>query len=188
MKDNPITIGFDDAKFTFNGRKNTTALIGVVCQGTRVVKVIQKEITIDGNDSTDVILNLVKNCENNIQYILTHTITFAGFNIADIEEIYQKLETPVIAFTERMVNLEDVKQALINKFPNQYSEKIKKILKAGNLYETKIKTHGGFSIVYFHTIGVPPKEVYNLMDKVCIDSKLPEPVRIAHLIGSSFEI
>lgn len=188
MKDYPITIGFDDAKFRFDGQKQTTPLIGVVCQGTRVVKVVKKEILIDGDDSTDAIIDLVRSCENNVQYILTHTITFGGFNIADIEEIYQKLETPIIAFTERMVNLDDVKKAIIKKFPNQNTDKINKIIKAGNLYEMKIKTHGGYSTVYFHSVGVSPEKVKILMEKVSIDSKLPEPVRIAHLIGASFEI
>lgn len=187
MKKNPITIGFDGARFQLDGKRKTTPLIGVVCQGTRLVKVVQKDIKIDGDDSTDVIIELVKNCENDVQYILTHTITFAGFNIADIEEINHKLKIPVIAITERMVNLDEVKAALTKSFPVIFHEKIKKILKAGNLYETKIKTHGGLSTVYFHALGINPDSVDSLLEKICIDSKIPESVRMAHIIGSSFK-
>ncbi len=188
MKDNPITIGFDGARFKFNGKQRTTPLIGVVCQGTRLVKVVQKDIEVDGDDSTEAIIELVGKCENDVQFILTHTITFAGFNIADIEEIFNTTKIPVIAFTERMINLDSVKEALIKTFPSTFEKKIKKIIKSGELFETRVKTHGGKSKVYFHTIGCTPEKVKILMEKVCIDSKLPEAVRLAHLIGASFEI
>ena len=188
LKDNPITIGFDGARFKFNGKQETTPLIGVVCQGTRLVKVVQKNIKIDGDDSTEAIIELADKCENDVQFILMHTITFAGFNVADIKEIFIKIKIPVIAFTERMINLNGVKEALLKTFPSTYRKKIKKIINAGELFETEVKTHGGNSKVYFHTLGYPPEEVKILMEKVSIDSKLPEAVRLAHLIGASFEI
>ncbi|GAH25061.1 unnamed protein product [marine sediment metagenome] len=33
MKDFPITIGFDDARFNLKSHSKTTDLIGIVCQG-----------------------------------------------------------------------------------------------------------------------------------------------------------
>ena len=61
MKDFPITIGFDDATFKLKSfERKKTNLIGVICQGVRVVSVVSKEITIDGDDATDAIIELTK--------------------------------------------------------------------------------------------------------------------------------
>ena len=187
MKEYPITIGFDDAPFNFNSSSQKTQLIGVVCQGTRLVNVLRKEIKIDGDDSTEAIVELVKRGEKHIQYILSDSITFAGFNICNLNEIYEKTGKPIVAVTEREVDLESVKKALINKFPDStYKAKIQYILNAGNLYETEIETAGGTSKIFFHPKGIEYDEVNLLLQKVCIDSKLPEPVRLAHIIGKLF--
>jgi len=186
MKDNPITIGFDDARFELKSHKKKTQLIGVVCQGTRMVNVVKKEILIDGDDATEALVELVKLNLNHIQYILTDTITFGGFNIIDLDEIYNRIKKPIIAITEREVDLELVKNTIINKFPNNFKVKLRNIVNAGNLYETNIETAGGISKVYFHSKGINKLEVEPLFEKICIDSKLPESVRLAHIIGRMF--
>ncbi len=185
MKDFPITIGFDDAKFTFNSKLKTTDLIGIICQGTRIVGMVKKEILIDGDNATEVLIELTKQNEKHVQYIITDTITFGGFNIIDLEKIYRMTEKPIIAVTERMVDLEAVRKAIVKKFPNNYEEKLLNIVNAGDLYETSIKTAGGYSKVYFHSKGIQVSEVDSLLHKLCIDSKIPEPVRIAHIVGKS---
>jgi endonuclease V-like protein UPF0215 family len=185
MKDNPITIGFDDAKFELKTGSDTTPLIGVLCQGIRMIKVVKSEITIDGNDATENLIKLVKQNEN-IQYILTHTITFGGFNIVDLEEIYHKTGKPIVAVTEKKVDLDSVIKALRKKYPLNYHNKIKNIINAGELYETDVDTAGGFSKVYFHSKGLKIAEIEKILNKINIDSKLPECVRLAHLIGRIF--
>jgi len=186
MKDNPISIGIDDAKFDLKSGSKTTQLIGVVCQGTRMVSVVRDEIIIDGDDSTEKLINLVKQHDKHVQYILTDAITFGGFNICNLEEIHNSTGKPIISVTEREIDLDSVKKALMKKFPNKYRMKFEKIFKAGNLYEAKINTAGGPSTIYFHCKGIEVNEVEDLLQKVCIDSKLPECVRLAHLIGRIF--
>ena len=185
MKDFPITIGFDDAKFTFNSEIKNTDLIGIICQGTRIVGMVKKEILIDGDNATEVLIELTKQNEKHVQYIITDTITFGGFNIIDLEKIYRITEKPIIAVTERMVNLEAVRKAIVKKFPNNYEQKLLNIVNAGDLYETSIETAGGYSKVYFHSKGIQVSEVDSLLHKLCIDSKIPEPVRIAHIVGKT---
>ncbi|HUW89315.1 MAG TPA: hypothetical protein VMV43_02210 [Candidatus Nanopelagicaceae bacterium] len=46
-----------------------------------------------------------------------------------------------------------------------------------NLYETVVETAGGLSKVFFHSKGISYTDVNSLFQKVCIDSKIPEPVR-----------
>jgi hypothetical protein len=187
MKEYPITIGFDDAPFALKSTtQNTTQLIGVICQGTRMVNVVRKEIKIDGQDATVALIELTKQNENHVQYILTDTITFGGFNIIDLNEIYDETKKPIIAITEKEVDLDSVNNALIKKFPHNYESKIQKIINAGNLYETEIETAGGLSRIYLHSKGIELDEIDLLLRKVCIDSKTPEPIRLAHIIGKLF--
>jgi endonuclease V-like protein UPF0215 family len=116
---------------------------------------------------------------------LTDTITFGGFNIIDITQIFNQTQKPIIALTEKQVNLTSVETALKKKFPKRYPNKIKKIINAGYLFETEILTAGGPSKLFYHIKGTSHREVNSLLNKVCIDSKLPEPIRIAHIIGKA---
>lgn len=186
MKDNPITIGFDDARFNLKSNSGITQLIGVVCQGVRMVNVVKESITIDGDDANKMLIKMVDQNRKHIQFILTDTITFAGFNIINLTTIFDQTDKPIIAVTDREVDLEAVKKALIRKFPHNYRSKFQNIIESGNLYETKIETAGGLSNVYFHVMGIEIKKAELLLQKLCIDSKLPEPIRLAHIIGRTF--
>ncbi|MBN1801465.1 MAG: DUF99 family protein [Candidatus Lokiarchaeota archaeon] len=185
MKEYPIVMGFDDARYEGFDSK-TTHLIGVVCQGTRMVGVSIGKIDIDGTNSTDVLVSLVRLKENHVQYVITDTITFGGFNIMDIQRVYQETKKPVIAVVDRSVDLNSVKQALVKKFPDSYREKLKLIISAGNLYQHEITTAGGNSTIFFHAIGIDIDRVRALLNKISIDSKQPECTRMAHLIGGGF--
>ncbi|MFX1502911.1 MAG: DUF99 family protein [Promethearchaeota archaeon] len=186
MKDHPISIGFDDATFNLKKKIKSTQLIGVICQGTRMIRVVREDIIIDGNDATEKIINLIRDNEKHVQYILTHTITFGGFNLINLSEIYSKTKKPIIAVTERDVDLDSVCKALKNRFPDTYKNKLRYILEAGNLYITDINTAGGLSKLFFHCKGITIQNTESLLKKLCIDSKLPESVRMAHLIGKIF--
>lgn len=186
MKNSPITIGFDDAKFELKTRQITTTLIGVVCQGTRMVSVVKREIEIDGDDATAAIIELTRQNIKHVQYILTDAITFGGFNIIDLEEIHSQIKKPIISITEREVDLEAVNRALRKKFKDSYKKKLQLIINAGNLYETNVETAGGSSRIYFHSKGIDYDTACSLIKKTCIDSKLPEPLRLAHIIGKMF--
>lgn len=187
MKDHPIILGIDDATFNLKSGNTDTYLIGVICQGTRMVKVQKQRIKIDGDNSTEKIIKLVKENEDFVQYILTHTITFGGFNIMDLKQVNTQTQKPIVAVTEREVDMEAVKFALKKKYPESYSQKVEKITNAGKLYQMKIKTSGGYSPIYYHKTGISIKKAEILLRKSSMDSKLPEPIRMAHLIGRIFK-
>ena len=185
MKDNPIVMGFDDAMYQRFEATNTQ-LIGVVCQGVRMVDTVRGEIDVDGTNSTDVLISLAKQKEKHIQYIITDTITFGGFNIMDMQRVHEEVNKPIIAVIDREIDMDSVKKALKKKFPETFKEKFKLIIRAGNLYQTDIKTAGGFSTLYFHIVGMEVDDVEKLLKKICIDSKQPECTRLAHIIGRLF--
>ncbi|MFX1377565.1 MAG: DUF99 family protein [Promethearchaeota archaeon] len=183
MKDNPIIIGIDDAPFELKTKAKTTQLIGVICQGVRTVNIIKTEIQIDGNDASEKLIEMVKENEKHVQYILTHSITFGGFNLINLNQIYYELEKPIIAVNERKVDIDSVIKAIKLKFPDTYKFKIQNIIDAGSLFHTQIETAGGLSDIYFHIKGIEINQAELLLKKTCIDSKTPECIRLAHLIG-----
>lgn len=188
MKDNPISIGIDDSAFKLKSNQTITQLIGVVCQGTRMVNVIKTEIQIDGDNSTEGLIELIKRTEKHIQYVFTDSITFGGFNIADIETVYKKTGKPIIAISEKEIDLPSVIEAIKKKFNPEFEQtnRFQKIINAGNLYQTEVNTAGGMKTVNYHCKGIKVDQVKDLLERVCIDSKLPECVRMAHIIGSTF--
>lgn len=179
-------MGIDDAMHQRATAKKTK-LIGVVCQGTRMVGIVMDEIEIDGDDSTEALIRLIKREERHVQYVITDTITFGGFNIMDIARVHRETRKPIIAIIDRKVDMASVKRALVKRFPETYEEKLKLIFHAGNLYQHEIKTAGGSSTVYFHAIGIDISEVGSLLDNISIDSKQPECTRMAHLIGRCYQ-
>lgn len=187
MKDHPIILGIDDATFNLKSGNTHTYLIGVICQGTRMVKVQKQRIKIDGDNSTEKIIKLIKDNEDFIQYVLTHTITFGGFNIMDLKRVNTQTQKPIVAVTEREVDMDAVEFALKKKYPDSYPKKIEKIANAGKLHQMRIKTAAGYSPIYYHKLGLSIKKAENLLRKSSIDSKLPESVRMAHLIGRVFK-
>ena len=185
MKDYPIVMGIDDAMYEgFNAV--STQLIGVVCQGVRMIDVVRGEIKVDGTDSTDILINLIKLKEKHVQYVITDTITFGGFNIMDMKRVHKVTNKPIIAIVDREIDLDSVKKALMKRFPDSYKQKFKLILDAGNLYQTEVRTAGGLSTVFFHVVGLDIDEVDSLLKKTTIDSKQPECTRLAHIIGRLF--
>ena len=103
-------IGFDDATFNLKANKKETQLIGVVCQGTRMMSVERRVIDIDGDNATEALIELIRRTEKHVQYVLTDTITFGGFNIADIEEVHTQTGKPIIAITQVVNQTEDMQQ------------------------------------------------------------------------------
>ena len=104
--------------------------------------------------------------------------------VSHVDEKY--FHEPVSNLIWKEEDLSKGKRVHINKFPNNFKGKLQKIITAGNLYETNIKTAGGIKKIYFHSKGINKAEVEMLLEKICIDSKLPESVRLAHIIGKIF--
>ena len=177
MKREVRIIGFDDSPFERNWKE--TYLVGTIAKANGLVEgfVIDK-IQIDGNDVTEKIIKLVTKSRHykQLRYIMLNGITFAGFNVADIEKIYLETNLPVIVVTRKNPNFEEILKAL-RKINQEW--KIKLMEKAGKPREVKTK----FGKVYIQFKGIDFKEAKELVKLTCIRSKTPEPIRISHLLA-----
>ncbi len=182
-------IGWDDAPFTFRNRK--TLLIGVVCRGGEWVDgILTTKINIDGHDATEKIAGAVKKSghHDQLRVIMLNGITFGGFNIVDMEALHKETGLPVLAIIRFRPDLESIKKAL-KKF-RDFRRRWKLVEKAGTIGEINIK---GRVIkeknkrVYYQKVGVSRKTAEEIIRVSCTRSLVPEPLRVAHLIGSGMK-
>jgi len=100
-------LGVDDGVFIPHN-KGYADVVGVVFRGGYWLDgVMRTEVEVDGLDATEKIASMVMTSPHyqQLRIIMLNGITFAGFNIVDIKELYSKTELPVIAITRRIYEM-----------------------------------------------------------------------------------
>lgn len=165
-------VGFDDSF-----RCSKAYIVGCITAGSYVEGFLIDEIEVDGLDVTEKIVELVNSSKFKIQLkcIFLDGITFAGFNIADIEEIYSRTGIPVVVVMRKIPNFEDIYRALKNL--DSFEERLKLIEKAGEIY----KIEG----LFVQLVGCSLDEARMFIRASRLKGKIPESLRIAHLVASA---
>jgi endonuclease V-like protein UPF0215 family len=112
-----------------------------------------------------------------IGVIMLDGITFGGFNVVDIQQIFQKTQIPVIVIMRKQPDLLKIRNALQN-FSN-WEERWKRIQKAG-----KIKIIHNKELIYIQTSGISWEDAEEIVKLATTRSAIPEPIRAAHIIAS----
>ncbi len=101
-------VAFDDGFVGFNSKK--ACIVGCITAGTYVESFLFDTIEVDGLDVTKKIISLVSKSKfrNQLKCIFLSGVTFAGFNIADIHEIHEETEIPVVVVMRKIPNLNRV--------------------------------------------------------------------------------
>ncbi len=174
-------IGWDDGPFRFR-KKGKTVLIGVVFRGGNFFDgILKTEIDIDGFDSTEKIANaIMKSKYKDLRIVMLDGITFGGYNVADIEEIYEKTKLPVIVVNRRKPDVKSFREGMKN-LPD-YERRAQAVRNAGDFYYA----HVGDKRVCFQKIGIDKRYAEEIIQLTAKHSLIPEPLRVAHLIASGF--
>jgi endonuclease V-like protein UPF0215 family len=176
------TLGVDDGYFPTSYKKSNkkTLLALVECRDLTITKVKLSLITIDGLDGTEVLLKNIESLKNKYRVIFLDGVTYAGFNIIDPEEIYNKTLIPVITVFKHRLNLNLVKEALMKNF-NDWLVRYSVIERTYNKsYE--ITTPKGNLIISL--TGIDIHEAYNIIVRLQNISQYPEPLRLADIVAS----
>lgn len=178
MKPGSRILGIDDAAFEFEDEQ--TFLTGVVYRGTEFIEDIETvPIKVDGNDSTEKVIELYEKCNNpgQIKAVILDGVSFAGFNIVEIEEVNSQIGKPVIVSTANKPDRKDFRQTMER--TGNYDERFERL---GEPEEVELKD-GSAYIQYSGTDFSKASEI--VRDSV-IHGQTPEPVRVAHMIGRAF--
>ncbi|MEN6329209.1 MAG: DUF99 family protein [Methanobacteriaceae archaeon] len=172
-------LGVDDGPFTPH-RQEKVLIIGTIFRaGIWLDGVISTHITNDGDDATDKLVRMVNQSRHREQIgvIMLDGITFGGFNVVDIRQIYYKTKIPVIVIMRKLPDLLKIKNALQN-FPN-WEKRWKVVEKAGKIREIRNKES-----IYIQISGISWEDAEEIVKLATTRSAIPEPIRVAHIIAS----
>jgi len=174
MKHEIRVLGIDDASFDkFMDRR--TMVIGTFFRGGNFLDgVMSTNITVDGTDSTAKIIAMINRSrfKSQLQAIFLDGIAVGGFNVIDVGKLSRKTGLPVIVVIRRYPDFRKIKAALARL---RMQEKIRLIENAGKPVK--------MNRVYVQLTGISPERAKRMLDITCTHSYIPEPIRIAHLIG-----
>ncbi|MBW2986946.1 DUF99 family protein [Candidatus Woesearchaeota archaeon] len=173
-------IGVDDAPFD-RFKKGKTPIIGCIHRGGGLLEgIITDEITVDGEDSTKKIADMINRTKHKdqLQCILTDGIAVGGFNVIDVRLLADKTHLPVIVIMRNKPNLEKIKSAIKN--VKNYRKKLRLIKQAGKIREIEV----GKGRIHFQCKAIPVKKAKEIIKVSVTRGHMPEPIRTAHLIAS----
>jgi len=183
MKDKKIKkevriLGIDDAPFDKYKDKSTLVVMTMFRGGLYLDGVLSSKVRVDGNNSTKKIIETINKCKfkPQLQAILLDGIALGGFNIIDVQKVNKKTGLPVIVVMREYPNIQDIKDAL-KKIKKE--RKIKLLEKAGQIHKV--------GKIFIQIVGIDLEHARQIIKVTCTRSYIPEPIRVAHLIGGGIK-
>ena len=175
-------IGFDDGQFHLRKPQSRVPIVGAVMKGAAYLEGVLQDFMAVDDGITQTILRMLRESPHlgQIRAILTPGITFGGFSVLDIHEIYEELAIPVIVIIHRYPDFGRIRKALFDHFPDG-AQRWKLIQKAG---KPNLDTSSG---LYVQHIGCTFDICSQIIRLTTIQGKVPEPLRVAHLIASGLK-
>ena len=165
-------IGIDDSPFSkeYPGKD---LVIGVVMRDKMVEGILSTYVEIDGTDSTERIIKMIKSSKFGPQskILMINGIALGGFNVIDVEKLSKFV--PTIIVSRKKANYNALKKALANFKDGE--ERYELILSAGKQEKC--------GKVYLQT-KINPSLACKYIKEYTIYSNVPEPIRLAHMIGA----
>ncbi len=174
MKLESRMLGIDDAPFSRSDE--TVKVIGVFTRGADWIEgIISTNILRDDHNVNEKLLNFIKNNHffNQLKAIFLGGITIGGFGVIDINFLSKQLNLPVIAVTRNYPDFPKIFRAL---------EKLNFLKELEIIKKTQPPVR--VNNVFVQWSGCSFEKMKDLLSLSISHSYFPEPVRIAHLIGS----
>ncbi len=170
-------MGFDDAPFR-RGARGDVGLAGVVCAGTRFEGLLWGGVRQDGWNATDTLVRLLSGSKflPQVHLVLLDGIAFGGLNVVDLPRLADALSRPCLAVMRRPPDLAAL-EAAVRRLPRAEA-RLALLRRAGPIHRL-----GGF---LFQVQGASPGEAAAALARVTDRGAVPEPLRLAHLVGAAF--
>ncbi len=175
-------LGVDDGVFTTHA-KDLVSVVGVVFRGGYWLDgVMHTNVKVDGFDATERIASMIINSPHykQLRIVMLDGVTFAGFNVVNIEELNKEAKLPVVAITREKPNFTEIREALKN-LPES-EERWKTIQSAGEILE--VFTSRKNEKIYMQLSGILEEDARKIVKLTSTRSNIPEALRVAHLIAS----
>lgn len=172
-------LGVDDSPFPSH-TKEEILLVGTVFRGGSWLDgVLSTYIHGDGTDATQKIIDMVINSRNlgQLGVIMIDGITFGGFNLVNIRQIFEATGIPVIVIMRKFPNFNGIKKAL-ERFED-FKDRWANVLEAGEVYSVENNKS-----IYMQIYGIKREDAEEIVKLSTTRSAIPEPLRVAHIIAA----
>src|SRR5882724_236915 len=173
----PHVLGVDDAPFD-KGRDHEVPIVGVLMEGPDLVEgVAIGTFPVDGDDAAGYLARWIRDLRayRSIQAILLGGITIAGLGLVDLAALAGALGRPVLAVTRRDPANSELRRAL----------RVAGLSERLPLLDRSPPALPVAPGLYLAAAGVTPAEAAELVRRTVGKSRLPEPLRIAHLVAAA---
>ena len=172
-------LGVEDGSFqAFSESSTSTYLCGVLMESGVIRDVRLAEVTVDGLDATEGLLEITEGLI--LDAVILGGITFAGFNIVDPFKILDEIMVPLIIYSGVRPDNESMKKALMEHF-GDWEDRWGIVERLGEVHEAI--TRQGEPEVYFEAVGCEPSWAEGVLRSAALVSRIPEPVRVAGIIA-----
>jgi endonuclease V-like protein UPF0215 family len=175
----PHVLGVDDAPFQKH-QVRAVPVIGVLMEGNDLIEgIATTEFPVDGADATGFLQQWIASLRWRaaIQAVVLGGITLAGLGLVDLHSLAQGLDLPVLAVTRRSPAQTRISQAL----------QAAGLADRQALADRSPRALHAAPGLYVAFAGTDAAHATSLIRATLRKSRMPEPLRIAHLIGSALE-
>jgi hypothetical protein len=169
-------VGFDDAPFA-RRRGSRVAVAGVVCAGTRFEGLVWGHVRQDGWDATRALAGMLVGGKflPQVHLVLLDGLSLGGLNLVDLPELAARVGRPCVAVLRRPPDLPAVTRA-VARLPRP-ARRLAILERAGPVH-----AHPPF---HFQVAGADPAAVGPALARLTDRGHVPEPLRLAHLVGAA---
>ncbi len=170
-------VGFDDAPFE-RAHRGDVAVVGAVFAGSRLDGVLLDHVRRDGANAARTLIRMIRGSKfaQHLQLVMLQGIALAGFNVVDVFELHGALGLPVLVVARRRPDVDAVRSALLTRVAGG-RRKWAIIERLGAMEPT--------AGVFVQRVGISLEHSAAVIRRFAINSSIPEPLRVAHLIAGA---
>ncbi len=173
----PHVLGVDDGPFV-KGQPQPVPIVGVMTEGaTQVEAIAITEFAVDGAHATAFLGDWIAGLRlrPTLQGVVLGGITIAGLGVVDLSTLASALGVPVLAVTRRSTEEHRLRLALT---AAQLADRIPMVDRSPPAFEAEPG-------LFVSHAGAPRDTAERLVRTTQLKAKLPEPLRLAHLIAAA---
>jgi uncharacterized protein len=173
----PHVLGIDEGPFV-KGQRAPVPLVAALCEGADLVEgVAQSAFRVDGDDATEFLVHWLHalRMRASVQAIALGGITLAGLGLVDVRALSDALSLPVLVVTRRPPDNARLREAL-------EAAGLSARFAIAERSPPAVATDDG---VWLAHAGVTREDALALLRASCGKAKLPEALRIAHLVATA---
>lgn len=168
-------MGVDDAPFAREHR-GVVLVVGAVFSGTRLEGILSTRVQRDGADATRRIVAMIAGSRfaPQVQAVLLQGIALAGFNVVDVHALASELDVAVLVVARRAPDLDAIRRVLLER------------VRGGRRKWALVERAGPMEPlagVHVQRVGIERDEAVALIERLALTSRVPEPLRVAHLVA-----